>query len=72
MTTQAQTNGTTDFNCNGDHWYICYFTADTSYHSHGQHTGEITGKAITLEYFDTEAEMLSKISDLGITIPEPE
>ena len=40
--------------------------------SPGQHTGEIEGKLITLEYFDTEDEMLDKIAELNITIPTEE
>ena len=65
-----KTNGVTDFTCDGNHWFICYFTADTSYHSHGQHAGQITGIPITVEYFDTESDLNDRIAALGIVIPD--
>ena len=66
MTLQPKENGITDFKCDGSHWFISYFTADISYHGHGQHEGEVTGREITVEYFDTEQEMNDRMSELDI------
>lgn len=67
-------NGVTDYTCaTGLCWFLAYYTANGSYHSHGRHKGQITGKLITIEHsFSTELELLSRISQLSIIIPSEE
>lgn len=63
-------NNVSDLISDGSQWIITYRDADLSYVFHGQHSGQITGKDITIEYFDTEAEMQARITELGIIIPD--
>ncbi len=65
----TEENGISDCTCNGDHWFIVY--NGTEYLFHGLHEGQVTTPH-TIEYFDTEQEMIDRVDVLGVTIPVEE
>ena len=63
-------DGVAEVSCGGGHWFLMYDGTEITFY--GLHTGQITtGNAnIVLEYFDLEQEMLDRITELGLEIPE--
>ena len=61
-----------DVSCNGDHWFLIY--EGTTLIKYGTHTGQITSgnTNLTIEYMDSEQEMLDRLVVLGIELPEEE
>jgi len=67
-TIQKDGNGISDCACDGSKWHVVY--RDTNeYVFHGRHVGQITGKNIIIEHFDTETEMNLRIEELEIIMP---
>ena len=62
--------GVSNINLDGDEIILSYMTTSKEYHFHGSHEGQITGKSITIEIFDTEQEMMNRIDELGIDLPD--
>lgn len=70
-TITPDSDGVSDCNCNGDHWILSYFTDDKALHGvfHGRKK-QVTGKLLTIEYFDTETELYERAAALDIVIPD--
>jgi len=61
--------GVANKQCDKSSWVLAYFTSDKRYFKHGKISNQISGKLITIEDHDTEAEMLARAAELGIEIP---
>ena len=70
MTEVSKVDGVSNYVSDGSKYILSYLTDDKTYYFHGTHNGQITGKNITIEYFDTEEELNSRMEDLSIVVPD--
>lgn len=54
----------------GDDYIISYFKDDKKLHFYGKHKGQISSNLLTIESFYDEQEMIDRINELQISVPE--
>lgn len=73
---QLDENGVPKCTCNGDHWVVSYYADQSSQQAedygvqinHGKKV-QVSGKLLTIQYFDTQELMNDAISYAGLDIP---
>jgi len=66
MILEADENGKKKCTCDGRHWFLMYVDGKVTFAD--THCGTVeAGKNFTVEYFDSEADMQDRITELGLT-----